>query len=99
MKIKIKTKWYEGEAEIKVGYYLNERKAIRIFTEEGPFCVATVNLPNEMIDDNKVFLKGWSENEGIPEALEKAGVVRLTGRKVVTGFVEALEAELLMELE
>jgi hypothetical protein len=46
-----------------------------------------------------VFLKGWSENVGIPEALVKAGIVELTGRKVISRFCEAVEARLLVEVE
>lgn len=47
------------------------------------------NLPGH------VWLKGWSENEGAPEALEAAGLVRLTGATWPTGYVEAQEAEIL----
>lgn len=38
---------------------------------------------------NGVWLKGWSENEGLPEALEKAGICTRTGEKWPTGFCEA----------
>ena len=41
-----------------------------------------------------VWLKGWSENEGVPQALELAGVVRLTGRTHPSGFVIADHGEL-----
>jgi len=41
-----------------------------------------------------VWLKGWSENEGVPQALELAGVVRLTGRKHRSGWVIADHGEL-----
>ena len=42
-----------------------------------------------------VWLKDWSENEGVPEALVKAGLVELTGIQWATGFCEAKEARLL----
>ena len=51
--------------------------------------------PPAPIQDNHVWLKGWSENEGGPEALEKAGLVALTGNTWPAGFVFAQEAELL----
>jgi hypothetical protein len=41
-----------------------------------------------------VWIKGWSENEGVPQALELAGVVRLTGRTHRAGFVIADHGEL-----
>jgi hypothetical protein len=40
------------------------------------------------------WLKGWSENEGVPEARAEAGIVRLTGRQFSNGFVTAVHAEL-----
>ena len=41
-----------------------------------------------------LWLKGWSENEGVPQALADAGIVTLTGRHHRTGFAEAQHAEL-----
>lgn len=41
-----------------------------------------------------VWLKGWSENEGVPKALADAGIVTLTGRLNLAGFAEAEHAEL-----
>ena len=42
-----------------------------------------------------VYLKDWSENEGVPEALVDAGLVELTGAHWPTGFCSAKEARLL----
>ena len=41
-----------------------------------------------------VWLKGWSENEGVPEALAKSGFVELTDVTAPAGFSEALLAKL-----
>lgn len=41
-----------------------------------------------------LWLKGWSENEGVPQALVDAGVVTLTGKRHRTGHAEAEHAEL-----
>jgi len=60
-----------------------------------PLFTATVWLPDAP-DEGCVWLKGWEENEGVPEALVKAGVVRLTGRTCHTGYCEAQEARLLV---
>lgn len=54
--------------------------------------VATVNLApygSRPLDQWEVWLKGWSENEGVPEALERAGFVVLTGETMPTGYVHA----------
>ena len=59
-----------------------------------PLFKATVAI-DEVPPPGHVFLKNWSENEGIVEALIVAGIVELTGRTVKTGFCEALEAKVL----
>lgn len=93
-----------GPAKFMPGGYLefavypfNNEIAIRIYNEDGnPEATATVALqdaPNAR-SRNGVWLKGWSENEGIPEALEKAGIVKLTDEMHATGFCEAVFAEL-----
>ena len=61
--------------------------------------VATVALKDApRVAPRSVWLKGWSENEGVPDALVRAGMVRLTGEVFSTGFVEAQLAELLEPL-
>ena len=94
MKTHIKSKHCNEQVVLKFGFYANKSIAIRGFSlQEGePMFTATVAL-DEMPAEGCVFLKGWSENKGIPEALVKAGVVRLTGRKVNVGLVTVLEAE------
>lgn len=72
--------------------------AIRIMNADDgqPEATATVALefaPNAY-RRNGVWLKGWSENEGLPKALEKAGIVKLTGETFPTGYCEAEFAEL-----
>ena len=57
--------------------------------------VATVNLPHADAGPNDVFIKDYSENEGMLKALTDAGVITPTGGKVGAGFVEVPRAELL----
>ena len=98
MKIMINAKYVKGEVELVFKNYGNGSTAIEAFSLYGePEFIATVAL-DEVPGKGKVFLKGWSENEGIPDALVKAGVVKLTGRKISTGFCEALEADLLIDV-
>ena len=52
-----------------------------------PIAMATVNLPEVELADGEVFIKDYSENEGMLEALENAGVVKFTGQYVKSGFV------------
>lgn len=88
---------FAKESELAVGLYPNGRLAMVLLDEDGensPVAKPTVNLKDAELPENHVFLKGWSENEGIPEALEKAGAVHLTEKKVRTGFVWAQVARL-----
>ncbi len=97
MKIQVNTKYIKGKVELQFAKYQNGSTAIQAFSLYGePEFTATVAL-DEKPKDGYVFLKGWSENEGIPNALEKAGITQLTGRTIPTGFVEAQEAKLLKE--
>jgi hypothetical protein len=45
-----------------------------------------------------VWLKGWGENKGVPEALYKAGLLKPTAQEWQTGFCRAQEAEILPPL-
>ena len=95
MQVHVATKYYTGDVELRFGKYGNESVAIQAVVSGEPQFVATVAL-DELPPDGHVFLKGWSENEGVPEALAKAGIVELTGRVLPTGYCEAQEAKLLL---
>ena len=71
---------------------LNPREGEREMT-------VTVNLPNAVLDEDCVWVKDWSENEGIVDALVRAGVGRTTGRTWPTGFVEAVEFRVTLPLD
>ena len=95
MKIFVKSKYINEEVNLHFGNYGDGSPSITATSLDfEPMFKATVAL-NEKPADGCVFLKGWSENEGIPEALVKAGVVELTGGGVSTGFCLAIEAKLL----
>ncbi len=74
----------------------SDRIGLTGYGADGPYARFTVNLPNEHLGRDEVFLKGWSECSGFPEALERAGVVKLTGRTVSTGHAKAQAAILLV---
>lgn len=48
------------------------------------------------LTENQVWIKDWSENEGVLDALVEAGLVRPTGLVWPTGFCFAIQAELLV---
>ncbi len=96
MIVKVKTKYTNEAVELQFAKYGNGSTSISATSLEGePLFTATVAL-DEMPSEGCVFLKGWSENEGVPEALVKEGIVELTGKIIPTGYCEAVEAKLLV---
>jgi hypothetical protein len=86
---------FTAAAELAVAAYAeNGRVALVLIGERGVEAKATVNLVDVELPAGCVHLKGWSENEGLPEALVAAGAVELTGEVVRTGRVEAQVARL-----
>ena len=59
-------------------------------------CVATINIPGAKLAADEVVIKDYSENEGILETLESAGVIARTGRTVKAGFVDVPVCKLLI---
>jgi hypothetical protein len=55
-------------------------------------CLAAHAAP---LTPGHVWLKDWSENEGVPQALVDAGIIELTGVTWPAGFCNAVEARLL----
>lgn len=89
------------QSKVRFGIYYNGKTSIiLVHPNTGErLAVATVNIYRPGVKETGpgfVWLKGWSENEGIPEALEKAGIVKRTGETFLTGFVKAELAEILV---
>lgn len=90
----IQTKYIFENCHVVQGQYRDGSLALRLVSDYGePVCIPTVWVegyvpPTEL----HVLIKDWSENEGIAGALVDAGVIKLTGKTIKTGFVEALEA-------
>jgi hypothetical protein len=81
---------------VSKGFYSDGSAALVIYSDQGRECTATVCLAPEgpTPKNGFVWLKGWGGNEGVPEALEAAGILKRTGEKHPTGFCEAELAEL-----
>jgi len=62
---------------VQIGAYGNGRMAISLVSKEDhePVATATVNLPAEPIMGGHVFIKDYSENKGMLDALVSAGIV------------------------
>ncbi len=68
-------------------YFNNDRKAIICQKKVDPEYdyVATINIPEENIDQNMVIIKNYSENEGILDMLIKEKIVTKPIRYTQTG--------------
>ena len=74
--------------DVAVGKYPNGRMAL-VLTDAAngeDVAVATVNVPDVSLGPREVLIKNYSENEGMLDALEKAGWVKPTGDYVASGF-------------
>lgn len=79
---------YKGwDCFVQLKKYGNNRTAICLYdVEDGePVATATVNLPEITLQDGYVHIKEWSENRGITECLEKAGIVMFMGLQIPVG--------------
>jgi hypothetical protein len=70
--------------------YENGRLALMLIDAKdgSPVATATVNIPDVKLGKNEVLIKDYSENQGMLQVLEEAGIVRATGERIRSGFVE-----------
>lgn len=88
--VKLNAQYFEGDFELVITKYLNNRPAIFIESVEGAkMGVLSVNLPEESLEQDEIFIKDWSENEGLLDSLVQSGILIDTGKRHPVGFVEA----------
>lgn len=75
MTFKTKYATYEN-CEWSARQYGNGNLALQVVSEEdGPICVCTVN-PGERVDDGRIAIKDYSENEGMVDTLLEMGIIK-----------------------
>jgi hypothetical protein len=86
MQIQAKTKYSNEPAYIKFGRYQDGSLAMELYTLEThePLLRATVSLEEyglkPDVDKHEVFIKNYSENDGVFQMLIDEGVITDTGR-------------------
>ena len=82
--------FYDTKCVIAVREYDNKRIAIELLdmNDKSPFAVASVNLPDFVIGKDMVFIKDYSENEGMLRTLVEADIVQDTGETAPSGYVD-----------
>lgn len=92
-----KVRFYGENCGVYIGRYANGQTLLTLSCEDClPMATASVSIPEYSHGCGRVFIKNWSENQGILEALVEAGIVEDTGEKVPTGFAEAHVCRLLV---
>ena len=87
MKTNRKVKFKEWNCLLNIGQYHNGRIALWLTDKEdhSNIATATVNLPDNLLQEGYVHVKEWSENKGMTQALVDAGVVKNTGLRIPVG--------------
>lgn len=80
-------KFKEWTCEVRQAHYGNGRIALELYNHEGSIAIATVNCPHVEIPSDCIVVKNYSENEGMLEALQEAGIVGGVVGHIHTGFV------------
>lgn len=75
---------------VELGKYANGRTRINLIDDldNEPYCTATTNLPDVLLLDNEVFIKDYSENEGVLDFLTTNNIVIATNKWATSGFVD-----------
>ena len=83
---------------ISKGRYKNNRRALRLIDNQNGelIAVATVNLPNESLEPNEVFIKDYSENKGMLDSLIKNKIISNPIEKIPTGFIKIYKCKILI---
>lgn len=85
--ITIKAKYVELTGSLFTSTYVDGATALQLMTEEGPETLS-VNLSAYGLhpDPGNVFIKDYSEHEGLAQALVKAGLAEIVREVVIGGY-------------
>ena len=72
---------------VHAGHYGDGSPAFEVYDDEGMYCRVTVALPDAVPAEGCIFVKDYSENAGMVNALLSAGAIATTGRVFDAGFV------------
>ena len=98
--IKITLNGNTWDVILHIKRYGNNRIAIECLdvVDGSPVAVATINLPDQPLKDNEIFIKDYSENSGMLDSLMAAGIVSAPIEMVKSGFVEIPKCKLLWDI-
>ena len=73
----MKAKFFTWDCDVNFKLYENLRLAILLTDpkDDSPIATASINLPDEELDEDAVFVKEYSENAGMVKTLQDANVI------------------------
>lgn len=77
------------------GQYDNDRPALTVHNDSGVILKASVNLPDIPLPEGYIFIKDWSENQGILQSLISNNVIDFPESSIPCGYVQAHMCKLL----
>ena len=83
------------DCSIKLSVYHNGRTSLSVMTSGIPLLKASVNLPDHELPTGCIFIKNWSENEGILSELIRHNIIEDTDIFVSSGYVDVNVCKLL----
>jgi len=84
-----KIRWRGHTLELELTRYANGRVALQLWSAEGmPYARPSVNLPEVKMANDEVAIKDFDENQGLLDALVKAGVLEPTERFARSGYCQ-----------
>lgn len=94
-----KVRFKRWDCVMEFGQYSNSRVAIKLIDANNgePVAVATINLPDEPLGKDEIFIKDYSENTGMVNALYNAGVISNPIGYSYSSFVIIPKCKLLIE--
>lgn len=96
----MKIKFKQWDCTLKIARYENDRIALILngIFDGSRIAVATVNMPDVSALEDEIFIKDYSENEGMLKALMDAGVVSNPIDYISSGFVQIPRVKLLIKV-
>lgn len=84
---------------VTLAKYPNSRTAILLvdMSDGSPYCKATVNVPDADLAPDEVFIKDYSENKGVYDALLNAGVISPSIDRIPVGYCTTMKCKLLIK--
>jgi len=99
-KIGCHLRYFKGTVNLYAERYMNNRLALTIATRTEPVATCTVNLADVDCPDGEIFVKDYSENEGMASWLKSVDVIApgITGWSG-SGYVEIQRYRLTQEFK